>query len=283
MDSPNTLVLDHYFPINDLEIAGIEEGEKIIIHLTSRTRSCICPKCHKELNQVHGTYIRKVQDLPILGKNVQLMIKANEYQCDNKECPVTTVAETFSGFLNANKRMTQRCEDFICMLAMETSCEGCARICQAMNLKVSGDTVIRLLTMRFEQQPVPVCGDTVGVDDFAFKKRLRYGTIIVDEATHKPVAVLDGRDSSTLKAWLQKNRQVKRITRDRASAYASAIQEVLPDAMQIADRFHLYQNLLEAVQNAIKSVVPADLKIPVDWDEQKSAQSDEDKEPSKKK
>ncbi|AFA49230.1 transposase [Acetobacterium woodii DSM 1030] len=199
-----------------------------------------------------------------MGKNVQLRIKAHEYVCDNEACPVQTVAETFNDFLNANRRMTQRCEDFICMLAMETSCEGCARICQAMNLYISGDSVIRFLTERYEDQPPPVCGETIGIDDFAFKKRCRYGTVIVDEATHKPVAILDGRDSNTLKVWLRQNKQVKRITRDRAGAYASAIGEILPDAMQIADRFHLHQNLLEVIQNVLKSAVPADIKIPID-------------------
>ena len=66
------------------------------------------------------------------------------------------------------------------MLAMETSCEGCAHICRAMNLQISGDSVIRLLTKRYRLQPVSECGSVIGVDDFAFKKRHTYGTIIVD-------------------------------------------------------------------------------------------------------
>lgn len=128
--------------------------------------------------------------------------------------------------------MTERCADFVCMLAMETSCEGCARICCAMKLQISRDSVIRLLTKRYRLHLVAKCGSAIGVDDFAFKKRRIYGTIIVDEATHRPVAILDGM---TLKEWLKNNKHVKTVTRDRASAYSSAIQEILPDAMQIAD------------------------------------------------
>jgi len=131
-----------------------------------------------------------------------------------------------------------------------------------MGIKVSGDTIIRLLTKRFELQDEPVCGSVIGVDDFAFKKRHRYGTIIVDEATHRPVAILDGRDGKGLKDWLENNKHVKAVTRDRASAYATAIQEVLPDAMQIADRFHLHQNLLEVIQKTLSSLVPVSIKIP---------------------
>ena len=170
--------------------------------------------------------------------------------------------------------MTERWADFICTLAMETSCEGCARICRAMNLQISGDSVIRLLTKRYRLQPVSECGSIIGVDDFAFKKRHTYGTIIVDQATHRPVAILDGRDGMTLKEWLKNNKHVKAVTRDRASAYSSAIQEILPDAMQIADRFHLHQNLLEAIKNTVNSVLPVDIRIPIDY-EKTTADSEE--------
>lgn len=134
-----------------------------------------------------------------------------------------------------------------------------------MNLKTSGDSVIHLLTKRYKLQEEYNCGSVIGVDDFAFKKRHTYGTIIVDGSTHKPVAILDGRDGGTLKEWLTKNKHVKTVTRDRASAYASAIQEIFPDAMQVADRFHLYQNLLEAIKNTVNSIVPVDIKIPKDY------------------
>ena len=84
----------------------------------------------------------------------------------------------------------------------------------------------------------------------------------MDETTHAPAALLDGRDSDTLKSWLKQNPHVRTITRDRAGAYASAINEVLPDAMQIADRFHLHQNFLEIVQSVLQGIVPANIKIP---------------------
>ena len=135
---------------------------------------------------------------------------------------------------------------------------------RAMHIKISGDTVIRMLLKRYQEQPHVPCGSHVGVDDFAFKKRHTYGTIIVDEDSHMPVAVLEGRDGSALKEWLGKNKQVTTVTRDRASAYAKAVEEVLPDCMQIADRFHLHQNLLEAVKNVVNSTVPVDIKIPND-------------------
>lgn len=201
------------------------------------------------------------------------MVNAYEYQCDNPDCDTSTSAESCEEFLNYYSRMAERCEDLVCILALEASCEGCARICRNMNLKISGDSIIRLLVKRFSIQPQAVCGETIGVDDFAFKKRNTYGTIIVDAKTHKPIAVLQGCDGNTLKEWLSKNKHVKTVTRDRASAYSSAIQEILPDAMQVVDRFHLHQNLLEAVKDTVNSVVPVDIKVPVDG-------RDEDTEPA---
>ena len=258
------LSLSSYYPEKYLKINDItDSGTKIIIKLKSVTRECKCPGCNAILTEYHGTYERKVQDLPVLGKNVQLLINVREYQCNNDQCDISTVTESYDGFLNSYSRMTERCADFICTLAMETSCEGCARICNAMNIKISGDTIIRLLTKRFELQDEPVCGDVVGVDDFAFKKRNRYGTIIIDEATHKPVAIINGRDGKGLKDWLENNKHIKAVTRDRASAYASAIQEILPDAMQIADRFHLHQNLLEVIRKSLNSLIPVTIKVPI--------------------
>jgi transposase len=267
----NSVSLNQFFPKNFLELTDvIDKPDKVVIHLKSITRECKCPGCGNVTTKRHGTYTRKVQDFPILGKNVQLQVMVREYDCENEECPIKTVTESFDGFLSPYARMTQRCVDFVCMLALETSCEGAARICQSMNLKISGDTIIRMLQRQYELQEKPICSAVVGVDDFAFKKRHTYGTIIVDGETHKTVAILKGRNGETLKEWLRDNKHVKIVTRDRASAYASAIEEILPDAMQIADRFHLHQNLLEAIRSVVNSTLPVNIKIPKDVEKQEN-------------
>ena len=161
--------------------------------------------------------------------------------------------------------MTERCADFICALAMETSCEGCSRICRAMNLKISGDSVIRLITKRYTLQEEVKCGSTIGVDDFAFKKGIPTEPLLWMELPIPRLLYLKEGMAVPWKEWLSQNKQVKIVTRDRASAYTTAIQEVLPDAMQVADRFHLHQNLLEAIKNTVNSVVPVDVKIPADY------------------
>ena len=258
------LNLQSFYP-PELSITGIEESDnEIIIHMHSTSRETICHKCGSTITKHHGTHRRKVQDLPILGKRVTLHMQIFDYQCTSSSCGSFAATETFDSFLSYNSRMTARLEDFICILAVETSCEACARIANTLNIKISGDTVIRLLTKKYSQQPAPICGSVIGIDDFAFKKRHTYGTIVVDESTHKPVAVLDGRDGKALKEWLQNNKQVRTVTRDRASAYAKAVEEVLPDCMQIADRFHIHNNLMDAVKKALKRTIPSTNPVPVE-------------------
>lgn len=268
--SVTELDIQSFYP-SELKITEIvESDDQITIHMHSISHETTCHKCGAPLIRHHGTHRRRVQDLPILGKRVMLDMQIYDYQCESTSCGSYAATETFDGFLSRNSRMTERLEDFICLLATETSCEASARIMNSVNVKVSGDTVIRLLIKRYEKQPEKTCSSTVGIDDFAFKKRQTYGTIVVDEATHKPVAILDGRDGKALKEWLLKNKHVTAVTRDRASAYAKAVEEVLPDCIQIADRFHIHQNLLDAVNKVLGRTIPATNPVPVPCSEEKS-------------
>lgn len=259
--SYSNLDLQQFYP-EELKISEVESTEdEILIHMHSVSKTCRCHKCGTLLTKHHGSHRRKVKDLPILGKRVTLCAQIFDYQCTSETCGSFAATETFDGFLSHNSRMTERLEDFACMLATETSCESAARILNSVKVKISGDTIIRLLIKRYRNQSERTCSSTIGVDDFAFKKRHSYGTIIVDEKTHKPVAVLDGRDGAELKKWLQKNKHVTTVTRDRASAYAKAVEEVLPGCMQIADRFHIHQNLMDAVNKVLGREVPASTAI----------------------
>jgi transposase len=196
-----------------------------------------------------------------MQKNVKLNIRAYDYYCSNNDCEVVSFAESYGDFIGRSDRMTDRLENFIMTLALETNCEGAAAICKELGIRTSGDTIIRILRKLCEA-PAVQCSEIIGVDDFAYRKGHTYCTVICDGETHKPIEILDGRDSETLKEWLKKNKHVKKVTRDRAGAYAKAISEALPEAMQIADRFHLHQNLLTAVKDALSSMVPNEILIP---------------------
>jgi len=252
--------LSNFYPASLVITKAAKTKEEIHIFIKSQTHTQTCPSCKQECNEYHSTYRRKIQDLPIFSKTVILHLTAYRYYCHNSECKQKVFCESVDGFFEFYKRMTGRLEDFLIALALNTSCEGAARVCQLLGIKISGDTLIRKVIKKANQME-PVKTDIIGVDDWAYKKGSTYGTIIVDGRTHKPIDLLDGRDGKGLKEWLKRNQQVKIVTRDRASAYASAIREVLPQAMQIADRFHLHQNLLVAIRNVTAQEIPAKVKI----------------------
>lgn len=138
----NTLEISLFFPGDSFIVTDIENNDnEILIKLKYKSTSCKCPGCHTISNHYHGTYTRKVQDLPILGKSVLLMITSHDYCCDNEDCDVVTIAETYYGFLNPYSWKTGRLEDFVCRLALETSCEGASHICKLIGIDISGDTI----------------------------------------------------------------------------------------------------------------------------------------------
>jgi len=252
--------LSRFYP-DYLRIYRITElEEQIVLDLKSLKRVHKCPVCGMEMMGLHATHTRTVQDLPIFCKRVLLRITGYDYCCDNENCAKKVFAEDYGLFISRYERMTNRLGEFILALAKETSCEGAAHICQAMGIKISGDTIIRMLR-KLSSLPLPRCSETIGVDDFAYRKGHSYCTVICDGESRRIIDIIDGRDGEGLKKWLQSNRHVNRITRDRAGAYARAISDVLPEAMQIADRFHLHQNLLSAIKDALKRELPNQIEI----------------------
>lgn len=147
----NKLDISTFFSEDMLQITEtIQKENTIHIYLKSITKSSNCPKCGRLREKYHGTYAGNVRAYPIFGKTVRLHVRAHEYSCMNGDCDASAFTESFNGFLDPYSRMTEHSTDFICSLALETSCEGCSRICRVLGMRISGDTVIRLLLKRYQ-------------------------------------------------------------------------------------------------------------------------------------
>ena len=112
-----------------------------------------------------------------------------------------------------------------------------ARIAQRQGMPVSPTTILRLV--RRTREAEKATPTFLGVDEWAYRKRLDFKTILVDLSTNRPLELLPDASAQTLASWLQNHPSVEVIARDRAGSFAEGARQGAPDAVQVADRFHL--------------------------------------------
>lgn len=235
-----------------------ENEDSLHIYIKSKEHGCICPVCGIISTTLHATYERTLQDTPIHGKQTFLHANVYKYDCENPECDCKVFMESVP-FAKASQVRTDALNTLVLAISMFLSNEGASKVLALLGVQISNDTIQRLYDrIEFVDNPDV---EEIGVDDVAIRKGRTYATAIYDLKDHHLIALLDGRDGAPLKEWLKSHNKVRLVARDRASAYASAIREILPDCIQVADRFHLLQNLLEHMKDIFTEEMPSKLYI----------------------
>ena len=198
---------------------------------------------------MHGYVERRVADVPVDGRPVVVRVRARRMRCSTMDCSRQTFREPLTGVAGRYQRRTARLATQVGHVVRELAGRAGTRVLASLGVGLSRQTALRaLLRLPVPDCPVPT---VIGVDDFALRKRQRYATVIVDAVTGDRIDVLAARTAATLEAWLREHPGVQVVCRDGSGSYAEAIRRALPTAVQVADRWHLWHNLAEAVLKGV--------------------------------
>jgi transposase len=249
MDLPAILLPNaEQLRLDSLTVASARQT--LILTLTATQTTCPCPLCGTTANRVHSHYIRTIRDLPWAGVTVELRLRARKFFCDAPECPRRIFTERIPTVVAPRARATVRFT--VAQQRIGLALGGAAGERLALDLAFPSGIDSLLRSVRAAPLPSTSPPEQIGIDDWAKRKGQTYATIIVDLTTRQPIDMLPERSAESVATWLQAHPSVQLISRDRASLYAEGARQGVPDAVQVADRWHILKNLGEAVLQVLQ-------------------------------
>lgn len=222
------------------------DGTILTLGIATTHPSASCPLCGAPSWRIHSRYTRRLAELPVLGHPVRLLMTVRRFFCSDPRCSRQIFTEPLDGFAGKHARTTAGLARAHRAIGAALGGEAGARLAARMAMATSPDTLLR--RVEHAEVPAPRSLRFVGIDDWAWCRGRRYGTIVVDLEASAVVDLLPDRDAATVAAWLRAHPGVEVVSRDRSSAYSQAATEAAPEAQQVADRWHLLKNVREAVE-----------------------------------
>ncbi len=231
-----------------IEQITLADGVITVLANSQTTKGC-CPDCTHVSSRSHSWYQRQLADLPWSGRTVRLVIQVRRFVCTQPTCPRKTFAEALPTVAERYARRTIRLAAVLERLGLALGGEPASRLTSVLGMSCSPDTLLRLLR-RLPDDPIEQ-PRVVSLDDWAWRKGHRYGTLICDLERHRRLDVLADREAASVAAWLKRYPSIEIISRDRSDTYATAAKLGAPQASQVTDKWHLLKNLGEALQRCL--------------------------------
>jgi len=231
------------------------DADTIILTLTATQTVGCCPTCGMPSQRCHGSYLRTLADCSWAERPVVLQVRVRRFVCASTTCSRRTFPASLPDLMPRSARRTLRLTTRLRQIGTALGGRAGARLAHAQARPTSPTTVLRLVQAGVS--PPARAPRVLGLDDWAFKKGQTYGTILVDLEARRPIDLLPDRSADSVATWLQTHPGAEIICRDRAPAYADGVTRGAPQAIQVADRFHLLQNMREALQRLCERQQPA--------------------------
>ena len=235
-----------------LEVDSVDADEDtLVVTARSNAATASCPLCGVASRRVQSHYVHRPSDLPCAGRRVRLRLLARRFRCGVPGCQRQVFAERFGTTVLAERaRRTGRLEDIVHHLGLALGGRPGAGFAQRLMLPVSNDTLLRVVRRRVLPRTEPLA--VIGIDDWAHRRNHRYGTIVCDLERRRVAALLPDREQATAEAWLHQHPGISVVSRDRGGGYGEAVARALPEATQVADRWHLMENASAAFLDAVR-------------------------------
>ena len=247
-----------YFITNIINFEGFKAtnyhfitDNELLIELENKERSSICPHCHKPTDKVHQSHRYRVRDIPLSSYDVFLLVNRRQFRCKNCR---KVFSEELS-FVKKRRTYTKRLAEKVVKEVLETDVVNAGKRNRMTPAEI--DTILKELEADCLQEK-PTDLKKLGIDEITqLKGGKNYAAVLVDLEKRKPIALLEKRNKEVIAEYLRGLgsailNQIEELSIDLWKPYKTVVEELIPNAQIVADRFHVISQINKELDNKRK-------------------------------